>query len=59
MLTKIAANAIAPGVTSLSSHLTPAGFGPEFFPSLGVSDVAPNKITFKIYILSIYHIANA
>ena len=49
-LTKMAANAMAPGVTSLSFHLIPAGFGPEWVP-LFVSDEGPNKRTFNVYIL--------
>lgn len=58
VLTKMAANAMVPGVTSSSSHLIPAGFGPEWVP-LFVSDEGPNKITFNIYILLVYHVANA
>ena len=54
LLTRMAANAIAPGVISDSPHFVPAGVGPGrdvFCPSS--SDDGPNKSTFNTYHLSV------
>ena len=57
--TRTAAKAMAPGVISLSLHLTPAGLGPDLHLSDPPSDEGPNKITFNTYELSlVHHVAN-
>lgn len=45
-LTNMAVRAMAPGVTSLSPHLVPVGWGPGGFPVVE-SDEGPNIMTFN------------
>ena len=55
-ITRTAARAMAPGVTSRSPHLVPVDLGPERV-LLSPSDVGPNNMTFSTYDLSVRYIA--